>query len=196
MPLLTLQLLPQALPRLFFIQGYSRTTARLRFVVRARGGVELFRSSRPQNSFLNPRRVAASAKLDLRLDAIARHPGVEVSSRSVLNVPSVPVASRRPSTSGSIPPPPEVFWFFGLGPERCVLERQTSGVRTIASRHSLAILVGRSMYCHSRNDQFPPVNNRRGAPVNRPVNHLLIHFSPATYIAAGMSGGRCPVNRL
>ena len=129
-----------------------------------------------------------SAKLDLRPDAIARCPGVEVSSRSLLSVPSVPVASQGPSASGLIPPPPEVFRFFGLGPELCGLERQMSGVRTAASRHPLAIPVGRLTYCHSQNDQISPVNNRRQAPVNRPVNRRSISFALATSLAAGTNG--------
>ena len=69
--------------------------------------------------------------------ASGRHsltPGRWLSSRSVLGVPSVPVSSRRSGASGPIPPPPEVSQFFGLGPELCVLERQTSGVLSIASR--------------------------------------------------------------
>ena len=69
--------------------------------------------------------------------ASGRHsltPGRWVSSHSVLGVPSIPVSSRRPSASGPIPPPPEVSQFFGLGPELCVLEHQTSGVLSIASR--------------------------------------------------------------
>ena len=138
--------------------------------------------------------LAPSAKLDLRPDATARRPGVEVSSRSVLTVPSVLAASRRPSASSPIQPPPEVFRFVWLGPEHCVLERSMSGICTIASRYSLAILVRRFTYCHSQNDRFSPVNNRREAQVNRPVNRLLMSSAPATSLAPGTNGGRSPVN--